>query len=275
MTYTDTSSTEYQNNFPNVCRLCGGTLKFKFKSLILKKYNVNYYNCYYCESIQVEPPFWLDEAYHGGNLTNFDFGILQRNLDNFVYIYLISKLLNIKKIVDFGGGDGLLCRLLRDYNINAFVCDKYSNGKFSPFHIKKDLSVTSIKDADLITGFEVIEHFINPADEFVSLFSNRPSFVLLSTQIYEKQDNNWWYYSFDSGQHLHFYTSKSINIIAEKHNYHACKFNEYILFSRSKLNILLRMMLKITSYSVIRKLFRILFVILPAIGVVHDNSARH
>ena len=45
--------------------------------------------------------------------------------------YFLSKLLKIKKGLDWGSGDGLLCRLLRDYEINFYSIDKYSHQKYS------------------------------------------------------------------------------------------------------------------------------------------------
>src|ERR1700730_9135404 len=107
------------------CRLCQGRLSFRFKSTVLGRYSVHYFECRECRSLQTEPPYWLNEAY-SHNLSGLDTGAAQRNLHNLAACYIISKLFGATDAIDYGGGDDLLCRLLRDYGLNCFVSDKYA-----------------------------------------------------------------------------------------------------------------------------------------------------
>ena len=93
------------------CRLCNGSLKASFCLEVLAKYEVQYYKCADCQSLQTETPYWLDEAYDHKNLSNTDTGAAQRNLHNLAACFVMAKLFNAKNVIDVGGGDGLLCRM--------------------------------------------------------------------------------------------------------------------------------------------------------------------
>ena len=55
------------------CRLCSGETSFVFNHKVLNKFDVKYYRCSNCESLQTEKPYWLDEAYEKSNLGQDDF----------------------------------------------------------------------------------------------------------------------------------------------------------------------------------------------------------
>ncbi|OYW37190.1 MAG: hypothetical protein B7Z45_05635, partial [Azorhizobium sp. 12-66-6] len=117
-----------------------------------------------------------------------------------------------KNVVDIGGGDGLLCRLLRDYGINGFVKDKYAKPLYAQGYSEPDFAVP-----DLVTAFEVFEHFENPMRDIDEIFENRPKVVFISTGTYKNQMPGWWYFSVDSGQHIFFYSKEAFEHIARKY----------------------------------------------------------
>ena len=45
------------------CRLCSSETAFQFRKTILQKYDIAYYECAGCGSLQTEVPYWLDEAW--------------------------------------------------------------------------------------------------------------------------------------------------------------------------------------------------------------------
>jgi Methyltransferase domain len=79
------------------------------------------------------------------------------------------KVFGLKTSLDFGGGDGLLCRLLRDRGIAAETMDEYADPAYARGH-QGDLS----KKYDLITASEVFEHLPDPAATLGKLFQARP-----------------------------------------------------------------------------------------------------
>ena len=82
------------------CRLCFGSLKKKFSRVILQKYEVKYFQCNECGSLQTERPYWLDEAYSNKNLSCLDTGAAQRNMQNMAAVYAIAKLFGAKNAMD-------------------------------------------------------------------------------------------------------------------------------------------------------------------------------
>ena len=207
------------------CRLCYGNIKFKFNEIVLKKNKVNYFYCLYCNSLQTEKVYWLDDAYKSWN-TIYDTGLVARVYNNFLVSFFISKLFKLKNILDYGGGDGLFTRIMRDYNLNCYNYDSYAESIYSKKFINPDFEYP-----DLVTSFEAIEHFSDPKKEFENIFKKKPKIIILTTKIYKNQDKNWDYFEFQTGQHIFFYSKQAFRYLAEKFNYNLV-FLElgYILF---------------------------------------------
>ena len=61
------------------CKICNSDTELKFSHIVLRKYNVKYYNCPDCSFMFTENPYWIEEAYNKPiNLS--DTGMLDRNL---------------------------------------------------------------------------------------------------------------------------------------------------------------------------------------------------
>jgi hypothetical protein len=242
------------------CRLCGGLSKNVFNQTILQKYEVGYYKCDTCLSLQTEDAYWLDEAY-ANSLSYLDTGGAQRNLTDLAACFCVSKLYKLKNIIDFGGGDGLLCRFLRDYGLNCFVKDKYAAPTYAQGFTEPDFQTP-----DLVVAFEVLEHFPNPKTDLDNLFSLNPEVLFVSTGIYTNEQSDWWYLAPETGQHIFFYSKEALHLIANRYGYSLLLTNgDFILFVRPGLlsnakYALTRFMLK----RVIVRLLRSLIVFLPA-----------
>ncbi len=213
----------------NKCRLCLGDLDFSFKEIILDKFNIDFFKCSRCGSLQTEKPYWLEEAYEAWN-TEFDTGLFARCYNNFLVVFLICKLTKFKNVLDYGGGDGLFTRIMRDYKINCYNYDKHSETIYS-----KKFNIPDFNKPDLVTSFEAIEHFADPMTEFEKIFQNTPEMIILTTKIYENQNKDWDYFEFQTGQHIFFYTKNAFKYLAKKFNYNLV-FLElgYILFYSNK-----------------------------------------
>lgn len=211
---------------PNECRLCSGTIIEQFSLKILSKYQIQYFQCQSCQSLQTEPAYWLAEA-HIKNLSNLDTGAVQRNWHNFYVIYLLCNIFKLHHVLDLGGGDGLLCRSLRDYGINCFVQDEYAIPTYAQGYTEPNFKVP-----DLILGFEVWEHLPNPAKDLERFFSKKPKTLLITTSQYENQGPGWWHLSTESGQHIFFYSRKALDLIAEQQGYELHVIENFLLFIR-------------------------------------------
>ncbi|MCS7232157.1 MAG: class I SAM-dependent methyltransferase [Elusimicrobiota bacterium] len=198
------------------CKICFHESNFIFAATILKKYNIKYYFCDNCGFLQTEEPYWLDEAY-SEPISISDTGYLQRNL------YLSQKMTILLSIffnkeasfLDYGGGYGVFVRLMRDIGFDFYWYDKYATNIFARgFEYKDDMEI------EAITSFETFEHFVNPLDEIKSMIRISKNIIftteLLPYPIPKPQE--WWYYGLNHGQHISFYSKRTLQYIAKKFN---------------------------------------------------------
>ncbi len=248
------------------CRLCGGPAKRVFTQTILQAYEAGYYRCEVCSSLQTEEPHWLDEAY-GKNLSCLDTGAAQRTLTNLAICFVISRLFKLTNVIDFGGGDGLLCRLLRDYGLNCFVTDRYATPTYAQGFTEPDF-----QHPDLVIASEVVEHFANPGRDLYQLFGLNPRIVFVSTAIYTDQQGDWWYLAPDSGQHVFFYSKKALDLIADKYGYGLLATGDFILFVQpDQLSPLRSVLARLVLRRRIIRLLRSVVVFLPATHAWKDH----
>src|SRR5713101_4648689 len=246
------------------CRLCDGNLEKRFSLRVLNKYDVAYFECQNCKSLQTEQPYWLVEAYQ--SLSNLDTGAAQKNITNLTACYAVAKILNLKNVLDFGGGSGLLCRLLRDYEINCYVVDKYSTPTYGLGYTEPDF-----QSPDLLLALEVFEHFPNPQTDLEQLFASSPKAVLVSTLLFSGQGSHWWYLAEESGQHVFFYSNKAIGLISQKFGYLAAICGGYVLFVKGQhTNKLKTATLRFLLHRIPLRIVRVLMCFLPTKGVWRD-----
>ena len=224
------------SDIEQTCRLCGGRAVETFRAKVLEAHLVKYYECVECGSLQTEDPYWLDEAY-SMPFAETDTGVVRRSTLNAALMSSLLRTLRLKTnapVLDFGGGVGLLVRMLRDAGVNAFHFDKYGDNLFAPkFRWPPD----STETPSVVTAFEVFEHFAKPNEEFERLFSLQPDFVVATTVFYEKGDRNWWYLGLDHGQHVFFYSRKSLDEVARKYGFSLATFHHnFFVFSRAELS---------------------------------------
>lgn len=203
------------------CRLCGGKSAKIFSHKVIEKYDVDYFQCATCDGIETEAPYWLDEVYTS-DIQPEDTNYLSRNLVVYHKIQYFLKYLPIKSdpvVLDFGGGLGLVPRLLRENGVNAFNHDTYTQSPFAD--VKWDGSCP-----DFIVSSEVFEHLSNPASELETLFGHQPDFVYVRTWRYFGQGKDWDYFGPEHGAHVFIYTDKSMAYIAEKYGYVVELLNE-------------------------------------------------
>jgi len=250
------------------CRLCEGDLVEQFNLTMLGKYDVAFSKCLQCHSLQTQTPYWLDEAYAGNNLSNLDTGAAQRNIHNLAACYSICRLLNINKVIDMGGGDGLLCRMLRDYKINCFVKDKYATPTYAQGFTEQNFSTP-----DMVIGFELLEHFAIPKTDLEELFGFHAKVMLLSTALYNGQKGDWWYLVPESGQHVFFYSKQALGMIAKKYGYSLVMSGGFILFLKER-SILIKALAKLALTKVVCRLLRSWVVLLPAPGIEKDQALQ-
>lgn len=111
------------------------------------------------------------------------------------------------KILDYGGGTGVLAARLRDQGFAATTYD--------PFSSFNDLPQETF---DLITCFEVLEHAPYPQETVATMISllKRPGAILFSTLVqpaeFDSIGLNWWYASPRNG-HVSLYSTHALTLV--------------------------------------------------------------
>jgi len=221
------------------CKICkSSSVVLVFKKRVLGKYDVSYFRCNECEFIFTEQPYWLKEAYSNA-ITSLDIGLLGRN----IYLFQIVKSMIIfffnskAKFLDYAGGYGVFTRLMRDAGFNYYREDVYCENLFAKGFDITDVAET--RNYELITAFELFEHLENPINDLEKplLLSDN---LLFSTELIPKNKSGletWWYFTPETGQHISFYSVKSLNELAKRLNMHFYTNGVNIhLFTKKKIN---------------------------------------
>ncbi|UEG50564.1 class I SAM-dependent methyltransferase [Ferruginibacter lapsinanis] len=246
----------------NNCKICDGVVSSVFQATVLGKYPVAYFQCQTCGFIQTETPFWLNESYSSA-ISFLDIGLISRNQklsEKLSYIINLSFDPN-GKFVDYAGGYGMLVRIMRDKGYDFYRQDKYCENLFARTFDISDQPQMPNNSYELLTAFEVFEHLVDPLDEIRKMlcYSNA---ILFSTELQPqkgiKDSGDWWYIAPETGQHIAFYTEKSLHIIADKLLLNYYKINNGLhIFCKNEINI--KWIRKIDASNKWRLLYRKIF----------------
>ena len=195
------------------CKICGNQSNEFDIAEILEKYKVHYYCCPICGFVQTEEPYWLDEAYSTA-FSRTDVWCMNRNMINSNNLLFLMKFVELGPCLDFGGGYGVLVRMMRDYGFDFYWYDKYAQNIFA-FGFDGDLSA----NYTLVTSFENFEHFVNPMEEIEKIINCTQTVYFTTTLIHNSPPiKEWFYYYPIHGQHISFYSHKTLKYIAKKYS---------------------------------------------------------
>jgi hypothetical protein len=218
----------------NNCKICNSKTAKIFNAKILNKYDVDYFQCISCDFVQTEKTYWLAEAYENSmNLT--DTGIMHRNSrSSKISTSLLFLLFKKKqKFLDFAGGYGVFSRIMRDIGFDFYWNDPYTENVLA-----RGFEHNDSNNYGLITTFECFEHFDDPIMEVEKILKMSKN-VIFSTELLPHPTPNpakWWYYGFEHGQHIAFYSIKNLNFIAKKFDVHYYNIGNLHIFLEKKLN---------------------------------------
>ena len=198
------------------CRICSKEAPLFQTAIVLQKYSVSYFKCNFCGFMQTEEPYWLQESY-AEVINRSDVGIVDRNIKLAKMTRsIISRYFNADaKFIDYGGGTGLFVRMMRDYGLDFYWRDLYCKNIFA---LGFEADSSSGLEYELLTAFEVMEHLPEPVQEIERMLkmSGNILFTTLPLPAKTPKLDKWWYYSLDYGQHISFYSVKSLSVLAER-----------------------------------------------------------
>jgi 2-polyprenyl-3-methyl-5-hydroxy-6-metoxy-1,4-benzoquinol methylase len=198
------------------CKICSAESASFSRAKILNRHDVEYFRCPACGFVQTEEPHWLAEAYADA-ISFADVGLVQRNLRR---VPIVTALIGTffqagGKFIDYGGGYGLLVRLMRDAGFDFYRSDRHcANLLAQGFEANPEEN----GNYELLTAMELFEHLADPIGEIERMLGHSRSifFTTLLLPDQAPQPGDWWYYVPDQGQHISFYTRKSLAVIAER-----------------------------------------------------------
>jgi len=214
---------------PNdACRFCDAAASLLCVQKVLGRYDVGYYQCPACELIQTQTPFWLSEAYASA-LSAFDTGAVARTRACGDLVLSLARILRLgpdDPCLDYGGGHGILTRALRDEGFNFHWHDRYASNLLA-----RGFEGDPSRRYALLTCFEVLEHLPHVGEGLDELFAPGHDHLLVSTVLHRGHRENWWYYCPEAGQHVAFYSQRTMQLIATRFGYEGIVTPQYSLFS--------------------------------------------
>ncbi|HBE42539.1 MAG TPA: methyltransferase type 11 [Bacteroidales bacterium] len=227
--------TNKDNSAKYQCKICGSELNLIFNRIVMKIYAVDYFHCQNCGFIQTEAPFWLNEAYCDV-INTYDTGILARNISfsNFATNFLFYQFGKRSKFLDYGGGNGIFTRLMRDTGFDFYLYDPQCPNLFARgFEFNPEMNKITA-----ITAWECFEHFEDPMEDLKKMVSISRN-ILFSTELLPEKIPNpetWSYYGFEHGQHISFYSHQTLEYLARKFDLNFYSQNNIHFFSENKMN---------------------------------------
>ena len=213
-------------------------MQYRFTTRVLGRYTGAFDLCQGCEFLQAREPVWLAEAY-SSPISLLDTGLVGRNLA------VASRLANVLQFglhehgeghyLDYAGGYGLLTRLMRDRGFDFHWSDKYAENLFARgFEYQPAMG-----PCRAVTAIEVLEHTANPV-ELVSeaMRVGRSDVLLTSTELFAgppPDPSAWWYYAFETGQHISFFTKNTLAALARRLGLKVTGLSGFHVFYRGEL----------------------------------------
>ncbi|MBI4883347.1 MAG: methyltransferase domain-containing protein [Actinobacteria bacterium] len=176
-------------------------------------YRASLSRCPTCSFLFVADPVWLEGSF-SSELNRLDVGSVDRSL---LVASFVRGLLGRRSrrsswsVLDVGGGDGLLTRVLRDHGIDCRWTDPYCE---PAYYVGPPAD--GVARFDLAVMGEVALHLTNPIESFREALSRSDRLMFTAVVPPEKVTVDWWYLMPSTGQHVAFYPTTAIAEIARR-----------------------------------------------------------
>ena len=209
-----------------------------FEAQVFHKYPAKYEVCEQCEFLRAQNPHWLEEAYSSA-IAAADTGLVMRNVSLAFKVastlYWVFGERGKGQYRDAAGGYGMLTRMMRDLGFNFYWSDAYCENLMA-----RGFEYTpALGPCEAVTAMEVMEHLTDPLT-FVenTLKESGADSLIFTTELYEGAPPalDWWYYTFPTGQHIGFFSQRTLKSIASRYGLKFFSANGLHIFSRRSLS---------------------------------------
>lgn len=221
------------------CRACGHDLE-PYRTIVVRGKPAELFTCPSCGLYEFPDPDWLDDAYRDP-IAQIDVGLVSRCLivARIAETLIRTRGLQDRPLLDFGGGYGLLTRLVRDAGLDMRHHDPMAANLFA-----QELEGDPAADYGLCTLIEVFEHLDDPRAVLDRL--RHIDLLLITTEIPPQPlPETWPYLIPDLGQHITFYSQGALAALARQYGYqlHSDGFGVHLMY-RGKLPRSARLVLR-------------------------------
>ena len=195
-----------------LCAVCSGGTSFLFSYEVRGKHQASLHECHNCRFTYISNPHWLDESF-SSELNDLDIGSVDRCLvlADFVEVLIRSMKSSKSRFLDWGGGYGLLSRIMRDRGLDFASHDIYTR----PLFVESSSNLNS-ETFELITMSEVALHLVDPVPVFTKIMESTDVLVFTAVIAPTVIPNDWWYLMPDTGQHVAIYHEETLQVLAKK-----------------------------------------------------------
>lgn len=223
-----------------VCPICREIANVAFSVCIRNERSEPLFRCSECSFRFFAEPDWLERSF-SEDLNELDLGSVARCLvvaDFVTAVFPPHR--NGYTALDWGGGDGLLTRLLRERGINCVWQDPFAKPRFVGDAIYEPNS-----RVDVTVVSEVFLHLTNPVLALRSLLSQSDVVIVTAMVPPKELDAQWWYLMPETGQHVSFYSPAALEALANETNSRLCTDGRFFhVFSRRRLSFTARVLIR-------------------------------
>lgn len=223
------------------CVICEGTTEIKLHVDIHDWQKQPLFQCRACSFYFFHQPDWLPQSF-SAELNELDLGSVARCsfVADFMAAIFSSDRENTR-VLDWGGGDGLLTRLLRERGFDCVWYDPFVQPRFVGDAIYEGDSPVGVTVAS-----EVFLHLTDPLRALRSLLAIS-DIVVVTAVVPPKQVNpNWWYLMPETGQHVSFFPITALKELANRTD--TCLYSDrrfFHVFADRRLSIWKRMLIRV------------------------------
>ena len=221
------------------CKICEVESRTYARAKVLGKYDATVQCCGSCGFVFLDPVTWLVEAYADA-IKPSDVGYVYRNLHaaSFVERFLLNSHRPGDFYCDYGAGYGMFVRLMRDKGFRFHWHDPFCENLFASYC---DAVPEYFGPYRIVTAIEVFEHLHDPVNDLASI-TELGSTILFTTELIPEPEpsvKDWWYFGLEHGQHISFYSHRSLEVLAERFdlNYLQLQSNWHLFGSESDISM--------------------------------------